>query len=195
MKTFNNNSPENQSIANPDRNIDSIIRDLKEKDEKARKFFRSFSILMTILVVFYFGLLVINPDKELTVNQRISGICYVVAFVTGVVMYRKEYNKISTKNYDKSLLSILKEQTEKLRFFSVRFFKFMLIPVLINIGLSIAPPRYIPTDWPQLKRILFLQVVYWTVMIIAMVISYFIAIKKNKQYLDSLNGIISDLEK
>ena len=194
MKTFKNNSTENQSNANPERNLDSLINELKEKDEKARKYFRNFSILMTILVFFYFGLLIINPDKELTINQRISGICYVVAFIFGAVMFRTEYKKLSAKDYSRPLLIMLKEQTEKFRFFSTRFFKILLIPVILNIGLSIAPPRYIPTDWPQMKRILFLQVVYWTVMIIAMLISYLITSKKNKPYLDSINGIILDLE-
>ena len=195
MKTFNNNTQENQSTTNPERNLDSLINELKEKDEKARKFFRNFSILMTILVFFYFGLLVINPDKELTINQRISGICYVVAFIVGAVMFRNEYKKLSAKDYNRPLLIMLKEQTEKFRFFSIRFFKILLIPVILNIGLSIAPPRYIPTDWPQMKRILFLQAVYWTVMIIAMVISYLLARKKNKPYLDSINEITRDLEK
>lgn len=195
MKTFNNNSKGNLNITNPENNLDSLINDLKEKDEKARKFFRNFSILMTILVFFYFGLLVINPDKELTVNQRISGVCYVLAFIVGAVMYRKEYTRISAKNYSRPLLIMLKEQTEKTRFSIIRIIKILLIPVILSIGLSIAPPRYIPTDWPQMKRILFLQVVYWTVMIIAMVISYLVASKKNKPYLDSINGIINDLER
>ena len=194
MKTFNDNSAENQSTTNPERNLDSLISELREKDEKAKKFFRNFSILMTILVFFYFGLFIVNPDKELTINQRISGICYVVAFIFGAVMFRSEYKKLSAKDYSRPLLIMLKEQTEKFRFFSTRFFKILLIPVILNIGLSIAPPRYIPTDWPQMKRILFLQVVYWTVMIIAMLISYLITSKKNKPYLDSINGIILDLE-
>lgn len=195
MKTFNNNPKGNQNIANPEGNLDSLINELKEKDEKARKFFRNFSILMTILVFFYFGLMIINPDKELTINQRISGIFYVVAFIFGAVMFRNEYMKLSAKDYSRPLLIMLKEQTEKFRFFSIKFIKILLIPVILNIGLSIAPPRYIPTDWPQMKRILFLQVVYWTVMIIAMLISYLITSKKNKPYLDSINAIIKDLEK
>ncbi|HSO87448.1 MAG TPA: hypothetical protein VLQ91_12905 [Draconibacterium sp.] len=195
MKTFNNNSQEDKSTTNPERNLDSLISELREKDEKARKFFRNFSIMMTILFFFYFGLLIINPDKELTINQRISGICYVVAFIFGAVMFRNEYKKLSAKDYSRPLLIMLKEQTEKFRFFSIRFFKILLIPVILNIGLSIAPPRYIPTDWPQMKRILFLQVVFWTVMIITMLISYLVASKKNKPYLDSLNGIINELER
>lgn len=194
MKTINK-STENQSFANPDRNLDSLINELKEKDEKARKFFRNFSILMTILVFFYFGLLVVNPDNELTLNQRISGVCYVIAFVVGAVMYRNEYTRLNAKNYNRPLLIMLKEQTEKFRFFSIRFFKLLLIPVILNIGLSIAPPRYIPTDWPQMKRILFLQVVFWIVMIIAGVIAYFMVRKRNQPFLDSINEIIRDLEK
>ena len=195
MKTFSNKSTDNQSVDNPDRSLDSLINELKEKDEKARKFFRNFSILMTVLVFFYFGLLIINPDKELTINQRISGICYVVAFIFGAVMFRNEYKKLSAKDYSRPLLIMLKEQTEKFRFFSIRFFKILLIPVIINIGLSIAPPRYIPTDWPQMKRILFLQVVFWSVMIIAGSIAYFMGRKKNQPFLDSINAIIKDLEK
>ena len=195
MKTFNNKSTRNQSITNPERNLDSLINELKEKDEKTRKTLRNFSILMIILVFFYFGLLVINPDKELTINQRISGVCYVTAFIAGAVMFRNEYIKLSAKNYSSPILTILKEQTEKFRFFSKRFFKLLIVPVILNIGLSIAPPRYIPTDWPQIKRILFLQFVFWTVMIIAGVIGYFVERKKNKPFLDSINGIIKDLEK
>jgi len=195
MKTFNNNSKGNHNIANPESNLDSLINELKEKDEKARKFFRNFSILLTILVFFYFGLMVINPDKELTINQRISGVCYVTAFIAGAVMFRNEYIKLSAKNYSSPLLTMLKEQTEKFRFFSKRFFNMLLLPVIISIGLSIAPPRYIPTDWPQMKRILFLQIVFWTVMIIAGVIGYFVTRKKNQPFLDSINAIISDLEK
>jgi pheromone shutdown protein TraB len=195
MKTYKNNSTGNQGNANPDRNLDSLINELKEKDEKTRKTLRNFSILMTILVFFYFGLMVINPDKELTINQRISGICYVTAFIAGAVIFRNEYFKLSAKNYSRPLLTMLKEQTEKFRFFSNRFFKLLIVPVFINIGLSIAPPRYIPTDWPQMKRILFLQVVFLTILIIAGLIGYFVTRKKNQPFLDSINAIIKDLEK
>ena len=195
MKTFNNNSTSNQGITNPENNLDSLINELKEKDEKIRNTLRNFSILLTILIFFYFGLMVINPDKGLTIYQRISGVCYVTAFIAGAVMFRNEYIKLSAKNYSSPILTILKEQTEKLRFFSKRFFKMLLLPVIISIGLSIAPPRYIPTDWPQMKIILFLQFVFWTVMIIAGVIGYFVTRKKNQPFLDSINAIIKDLEK
>jgi hypothetical protein len=194
MKTFNNKSKENQSVTNADFNLDSLINELKERDEKTRKTLRNFSVLLTVLVIFYFVLLVINPDKELTLNQHISGVCYVVAFIVGAIIFRNEYKKLSVKNYSSPLLTMLKKQTEKLKFFSKRFYKMFIVPVILSIGLSIAPPRYIPTDWGQMKRILFVQIVFWSVMIIAGVIAYFIERKKNQAFLDSINVIIKDLE-
>jgi hypothetical protein len=194
MKTITNDSDKNQNNSGSTKSFDSLITELKDKDEKDKKFFRNFYIMCTILVLFYFGLLVVNPDKELTINQRISGVFYVTAFVVGTVIFRKEYMKFRSKDYSRPLLTMLKEQTEKFRFFSIRFFKILLIPVIINIGLSIAPPRYIPTDWPQMKRSLFLQIVFWSVMIIAVIIAYYGEKKKNQPLLDSINAIITDLE-
>lgn len=115
---------------------------LKKEDAKSKKILRRYNIIYTIIAVFYFLLTIVNPDKDLNIQNRIAGGCYVIAFVIFVWMLRKMYKKIKKVNYATSPKMFLEEA--KIRFSFWTKLQLPLIPflILINAGASISLTNY-----------------------------------------------------
>lgn len=176
-------------------NLDFLIGEMKKRDEHQKKTFKRFSVMLSVFTVLYFILLVINPDPELRLTQRISGICYVVAFLTGVWFFRKEHKSMMQINYSASLLDVMKGAVERYRPFRKGFLSYLPVLIFIDLGLTLGgPSRYMPDGWSKTEKILYLQLFYWSIMLVAGFISFILWNKRVKPYRDAVNKMISELD-
>ena len=106
-----NNKDENQRRNTVD--LDSLVSEMKMKDDRQKKTYRRFYIMMSVFVGVYLLLMVVNPDPELTVLTRVSGLSYVTAFLIGAWLFRREHRKMAAINYTDPLLKVLKSATER----------------------------------------------------------------------------------
>jgi hypothetical protein len=193
METFNNNSKSAGNLNPVD--LEELIEKMKMRDEKQKKIYKRFSIMMSVFVVFYFLLLVVNPDPYLTVYKRISGMCYVLAFVIGAILFRLEHQAMLKINYAEPLLQIMKNAVDRYRPFRKGFIGFLLVPVFVDLGITIGgPARYMPENMSITEKILIFQLVYWTIMFIAGLISYLVWRKRSKPYRDAVKEMIKELD-
>jgi hypothetical protein len=176
-------------------NMDNLIKELRERDARQKKTYRRFSIMMIVLVIFYFALLVVNPDPYLTILKRISGLCYVIAFLIGAYLFRKENKAMAAINYTEPLLKVMKDAVERYRPFKKGFLCFLLIPLFVDFGISLSgPTEYFPDDWSNFKSILIIQVVFWSIMATSAIISYFVWNNRSKSYRNAVQEMIRDLD-
>jgi len=188
-----NNREENETRNPVD--LDSLINELKKKDDRQKTTYRRFYIMLSVFVVFYLLLLVVNPDPELTFVQRISGLLYVMAFIIGAWLFRREHRMIVTVNYADPLLKVLKNAVERYRPFSKRILPFLLFLLLINLGIVIGGPMdYLPGHWTNMQRIWIFQVVYWGIMLISAMIGYLIWRVRYRPLWLALKQMIDELE-
>jgi hypothetical protein len=193
MKTLYNNSanPENQNSID----LETLIDRMKKRDDHQKKTFRNFYIMMSVFVVFYFLLLVANPDPYLTVYKRISGIFYVIAFLIGAYLFRLEHRTMTKINYSEPLLDVMKGAVERFRPFKKGFLPFLLVPLFVDLGLTIGgPAHYLPESWSNTEKFLIVQAVYWGIMFIAGLSSYFIWRHRGKPYRDAVKKMIEELD-
>ena len=188
-----NNREENETRNPVD--LDSLINELKKKDDRQKTTYRRFYIMLSVFVVFYLLLLVVNPDPELTFVQRISGLLYVMAFIIGAWLFRREHRMIVTVNYADPLLKVLKNAVERYRPFSKRGLPMLLFLLLINLGIVIGGPMdYLPGHWTNMQRIWIFQVVYWGIMLISAMIGYLIWRVRYRPLWLALKQMIDELE-
>ena len=175
--------------------LDSLVNELKKKDDRQKTTYRRFYIMLSVFVVFYLLLLVVNPDPELTFVQRISGLLYVMAFIIGAWLFRREHRMIVTVNYADPLLKVLKNAVERYRPFSKRGLPMLLFLLLINLGIVIGGPMdYLPGHWTNMQRIWIFQVVYWGIMLISAMIGYLIWRVRYRPLWLALKQMIDELE-
>ena len=176
-------------------NLDLLLSRMKEQDERQKRTYRRFSIMMIVLVVFYFLLLVVNPDPYLTPLKRISGLCYVIAFLTGAYLFRKEHRLMSKINYADPILKTMKDAAERYRPFKKGFVWFLLVPLFVNLGITLSgPTRYMPEAWSPLEKIIIIQAVYWTIMFIAGLFGFIYWRNRAKPFRDAYEEMIRDLD-
>jgi len=198
MKTDSGNNfrdSGNPGTGNGNTSMEGLIEQLKTRDARQKQTYRRFKIIMWVCVVFYAALLVINPDPYLTLEKRISGLCYVVAFLTGAYLFRKEQKAMAQISYSEPILKVMKSAAERYRPFKKGFYAFLLVPLFINLGITISGSTdYMPDAWSDLKKMVVLQTVYWSIMLISAIISYFVWTKRSKPYRDAVNELIGELE-
>jgi hypothetical protein len=96
-------------------NMNSLVSELETKDSKYKKIMRRFQILFFVCIFLYAGLFLINPDPELTVNDRIAGACYVVAFTLFALQFRTLYKRYKHVNYFDPVKKVLEDAERRYR--------------------------------------------------------------------------------
>lgn len=95
--------------------IESLVSELELKDSKYKKVMRIFQIVFFIFIFFYAGVFLVNPDPDITVNERLAGACYVLAFVLFTLQFRKMYNRYKSVNYFDSVKKVLQDAEKRYR--------------------------------------------------------------------------------
>ena len=175
--------------------LDSLVNELKKKDDRQKSTYRRFYIMLSVFVVFYALLLVVNPDPELTLYHRLSGLFYVIAFVIGAWLFRREHRVMVSINYADPLLKVLKCAAERYRPFNKRFLPYLLVLLFIDLGIILGgPKRYLPENWTDNQKILIIQVVYWGIMGISALVGYLIWRVRYRPLWLALNQMTEELE-
>lgn len=175
--------------------LDSLVNELKKKDDRQKTTFHRFYIMLSVFVVFYLLLMVVNPDPGLTLYHRLAGLSYVIAFVIGAWLFRREHRMMVSINYADPLLEVLKNAALRYRPFSKRFLPYILILLFIDLGIALGgPKRYLPENWTDDQKILMIQVVYWGIMLISALIGYLLWRVRYRPLWLALKQMIDELE-
>lgn len=196
MKTTDNKNNRKQNETNnlSDYDYDRLMQVIRNKDERFKGINRRFSILMFVMVFIYLALLVVNPDPELDWKYRVSGGFYVLAFMVGAYLFRKEYVSIRKVDYTMPVVNVLQDALNRYRIFKPSFYKFLVVPVLINLGVMFGGSlRYMPSDWTIDKKVLIFQLGYWILMLLAFFVGYFIWLKDTKPSYKKIKEMLTEL--
>lgn len=93
--------------------IGSLINEMELKDSKYKKMMKRFQIVFFIFIFFYAGIFLANPDPEITVKDRIAGVCYVLAFTLFTVQFRKFYKTYKSVKYSDPVKKVLEEAKKR----------------------------------------------------------------------------------
>lgn len=190
MNQINENLKGNHTL-----DVDELIGRMQKEDSRNKRMMKSVFLIYLFCGIFYSGLFIVNPDPDLTIYDRIGGLCYVTAFITGAYFFRKEYQNLKNAGYTLPLLDLLTKQEERYRFYAwKRWFYILVILVLIACGISSSfmnPNRLI--QFTAIEKLVIVQGVYWSVMVAAGFLGYRLWKKRSYPVWKDIKDLLHEL--
>lgn len=172
--------------------IDSLVVNLKKEDLKNLNLMKIFKWIYLVMIIAYTLLMVVNPDSDLKLHNRISGICYVVGFGIFMLIFRKYHKEYSEIDYTVPVVEMLSKATKRYKF---RWKSIVItLPSLILIDIGVVLSSYFDTPEIDWYRVFYFQLFYFTLMFISGFIGYLIWKKKQKPLYEGAMQLLKELE-
>jgi len=175
-------------------NIDTLINQLQSKDTQFKKAVRILQIFFFALIFLYTILYVFNPDDEMDFNQRIGGVCYVLAFTLLAFHFRNKYSKFKNVNYSVSVKELINEAEKRYRFWKGNQFSSFLAIILLDVGTCLILIQYFSDKWSILQIIIGVQVFNIISASIGFIIGYIKWKKEIRPFWISLKTMLKEFE-
>ncbi len=172
--------------------INQLIQRLQKEDVRNLMTFKRFQVIFVVFIVFYGFVFVLNPFSDFELRYRITGICYVFAFVIFGLIFRKYYRDYKSIDYSLPVADMLKKAAERYSFQYKNTWWVIPPLLLIDAGITISLFHRIAgfTTW---ERIGLVQLVYVPIMIIAFLIGVLIWYKRQKPLRDAALKLLDEL--
>ncbi len=176
-------------------NLDQVMDSLRRLDLRNKRLMRGMYILYLVFAVIYTGLLIVNPDPELTLNNRLQGVMYVLIFGMSALYFRYHFLKNKRVDYSAPVLEMLHEARNRHKLWTpgtVRFIVALVGMTDIVVTWAILEDHFLK-DYSLIVRILVVQAIYFLMMGISFLIGYFSWKRKSRPLVRNLTRIIEEL--
>ncbi|KAB2867631.1 MAG: hypothetical protein F9K37_12040 [Bacteroidales bacterium] len=172
--------------------IDSLVINLKKEDLRNLNLMKSFKWIYLVMIIAYALLMVVNPDPDLKLHTRISGICYVVAFGIFMLIFRKYHKEYSEIDYTVPVLEMLSKAAKRYKFRWKSILICLPSIILIDIGVVLSDFFINPEiDW---SSIVIFQLIYFGLMTTSGFVGYIIWRTRQKPLYDGAMQLLKELE-
>lgn len=187
-----NNAVNNKHELNNFIDMDTLLINLKNEDARNLRNMKNLKWMFFIMVIIYTLLMIVNPDSELQLHHRITGLCYVVSFTFFALLFRRYHKEFSKIDYSLSSAEMFKKAVERHDF---TFSKYLLVlPSLLFIDIGITISEYYRwSSIEPLNRILIVQAILIPIFILSGFIGYLIWRKRQKTLRDGALQILKEL--
>jgi hypothetical protein len=128
---------ENKTINQNPIDMNSLIYNLQNEDEKYKRISRNFQWLYWILIPIYAAFFILNPDKEITLLDRVSGFCYVGSMLIFALYFRYMYKNYKNVDYAESTITMLKNVVKRYRIWNSKILWIVLALLVLDAGVSL----------------------------------------------------------
>jgi len=135
---------------------------------------------------------VVNPDPELQMHHRISGLCYVLSFILLAILFKKYHNEFRKIDYSFPTSLMFSKAAKRYSLSFARYLAVLPSLLLIDIGITITF-YYRLTDLEAIERIMAVQAIYIPVLIVTGLLGYLIWRKRQKPLRDGALQTLKDL--
>ncbi len=177
--------------------LDQVVDQLKRLDTKNKKLMFRMFVFYLVFAVFYLGLMILNPDPELTLENRLQGVLYVFMFLVAAFFFRHHYRKTYEADYTAPVLKMLEDARERHKLLKpgkIWFIIFIVITCDVVVTWALADQTW-PANWTRLTTILVVQVGYFTIMAISYLVGYLIWRKKSRPLVRNLTMLIEEFKR
>ena len=173
--------------------MNALLTSFKKEDTRNARKMKSFKWLFLIMIIFYTALIVVNPDPSLAMSDRISGLCYVSAFVIFALLFKKYHSDFLRIDYSVSSSEMLEQAAKRYDLTFSRYLFILPSILLIDAGLVISEiSRWTAVE--LLDRILYVQAFYIPLMVISAFTGYLIWRRKQKPLRDAALKLLEELK-
>jgi uncharacterized membrane protein HdeD (DUF308 family) len=178
-------------------NLDQVMESLRKLDARNKRLMQWMYILYVVFALIYTGLLILNPDPELTVSNRIQGVMYVLIFGMSALYFRYHFKKNKAVDYSAPVLRMFNEARKRHQLWTPGTILFIIALVGITdivVTWAILDDKFM-SDHSLIIRILVVQSGYFLMMGTSFLIGYLSWRKKSMPLVRNLTRIIEELEK
>lgn len=172
--------------------METLINSLKSEDSRNQKMTRNFKWFLTVMVVVYTLLLVVNPDRELEWHHRLTGFCYVAAFALFALLFRKYNREYRQVDYSVSSFELFKAAAERYKFRKRRLLSVLPSILLIDAGMTMSF-LFREESISRTETMLWTQLVYFSLMGLAVFAGYLIWRIREKPLREGALQMLKDL--
>ncbi len=173
-------------------NMDNLLENLRKEDSKNLKLMRNFKWVYLVMIIVYTLLMVVNPDPDLEIHHRLSGISYVIGFGLFVLIFRKYHKEYSEIDYALPVVEMLAKAAKRYKFRWKSILICMPSIILIDIGVVLSDFFVTPKiDWTS---ILNFQLIYFGLMTISGFAGYIIWRIRQKPLYEGSIQLLKELE-
>jgi hypothetical protein len=186
----------NSNAAEGNMELNQVMDSLKRLDARNRRLMRGMYILYIVFAVIYTGLLILNPDPELPLNNRIQGVIYVLLFGGSAFYFRYHFLKNKRVDYSAPVLEMLHAARKRHQLWTPGTIAFLIALVGITdvvVSWALLDDHFL-ADYALMTRILLIQAGYFAIMGISFLIGYASWRRKSWPLVKNLTRIIEELE-
>lgn len=175
-------------------NLDTLIVDMQSKDNRFGKLYKRMQIMFFVFIFLYGGLFLLNPDSELTLNYRLAGGCYVIAFTLFTLYFRKYYKQFNFVNYADSVKTVLEGAVKRYKLFNKDYIGIGIAILCINAAtLLIMAPKF-AEKWNMLKAVLLIEALILGAVVVGLIIGVLWWRRDSKPIWLSAKKLLKELE-
>jgi hypothetical protein len=174
---------------------ENLIFRMQKEDRRNKKIMMGMFIIYLVFSLLYTFIFIINPDPDLTSTHRMAGLSYVIAFFVGTLYFVWEYRNYKKVDYSLPLISLLEKTKKRYRFFSFKWIPALIVVAIISYGFTITYIERL-SGWSviMIEKVLAIQVIYWTIMVIAGFVGYLIWRKRSRPILRDTKSLLEELK-
>lgn len=172
--------------------METLLNNLKNEDAKNLLSVKRFKGIFYVLIIFYILLLVVNPDPDLKIYDRITGLCYVAAFTLFAILSRKSHRELRKIDYALSSSEMFARAAKRYSFSLSRYLYAVPSLILLDAGFTISEYfRWVTIE--PLVRILIVQAIFIPILLISGYIGYLVWRKRQKPLYEGAMLMLKEL--
>lgn len=163
---FTGNSNQKEAI----RDMDSFVLKMKHEDERNLKIAKAMYGVYFVMIFVYAAIYFANVFTDFTVFERITGACYVAAFILFAFIFRKQKKDLLAVSYAVPVVEMLRMAEKRYRFWRPELWYALVGIVIVDIGSSINMCQHIDGDMSWLHKMLSVHAVLIPIWVAALMV-------------------------
>ncbi len=128
--------------ANNSSETNSLFEKIEQENAYSKKQSKQFYIITSIVAIVYVFIFIINPDPDLTLENRLAGSAYILASVILAFLFRKKHRQIKNTMYISTPKIFLEEARKRFAFWNRDQLWLILVVFLVDVASMFSISKY-----------------------------------------------------
>ncbi len=174
-------------------NMEQFTKKIAKEDHRNQQITRNFQWLMWIIAPLYCGMFLVNPDPDLSWNERLGGLLYVIAFVLFALIFRKLNKEYRSVDYGIPVVEMLRQAVNRYKLFQKKVL-WAIVPIIFTDAGMIFLTLEHTGSQNLLTHILTTQAIIIPAFAIGLTIGIFIWRQRQKPLRDAALRMLREIE-
>ncbi|WP_319591242.1 hypothetical protein [uncultured Draconibacterium sp.] len=175
------------------RDGNGLFEKIKKHDAYSKKQSKQFYIITSIVAVIYVFVFIINPDPNLTLQNRLAGCAFILASLILAFLFKKKHKKISNVVFLSSTKSFLEEARTRFQFWNRDQLWLILVVLLVDVASVFSISKYFEL-LSQTNSIIITQLIYFGLLIFGFFMGKKSWTKRKKPILEKIESMLCEFE-